>query len=121
MPPIAHTFEVPVAWQMSFTLTVQQRALRCRCGRYLRPLRWADTSNLTVQQRMQRCACGRLLAWSYRDLGTDQTSVADPVCCRCFQPSDTCRCAPTGDPAEGCHALDLEQVRKPDADDPDCE
>jgi hypothetical protein len=35
--------------------------------------------SLTVQQQAQRCRCGRLLAWSYRSLGTDQTRYADPV------------------------------------------
>jgi hypothetical protein len=76
---------------------------------------------LTVQQQAQRCTCGRLLAWAYRDLGTDRPSFADPVCCRCFQQPGSCGCPPATDPAEGCHALDLEQVHEPDATDPECE
>jgi hypothetical protein len=77
--------------------------------------------SLTVQQRAQRCRCARLLAWSHRFIGIQQACFADPVCCRCFQPSEACPCAPTSEAAEGSHGLDLEHVREPEADDPDCE
>jgi hypothetical protein len=32
-----------------------------------------------------------------------------------------CTCEPTSDPAEGCHAVDLEQVAKPAGEDLDGE
>jgi hypothetical protein len=77
--------------------------------------------SLTVQQRAQRCRRGRLLAWSYRSVGTERACLADPVCCRCFRASQVCPCAPATAAEEGCHGLDLEHVHEPAADDPDCE
>jgi hypothetical protein len=71
---------------MRFTLTVQQRALRCRCGRYL--------------------------AWS-----TSQHAAY----CRCMRPAEDCACAPTSDPAEGCHRVDFDQIAAPEGQDRECE
>jgi len=72
--------------------------------------------SLTVQQRAQRCRCGRLLAPSHRSIGTQQACIAYAVCC--YRPSNACPCEPTK-AAEGCHGLDLEYVHEPEADDPD--
>jgi hypothetical protein len=77
--------------------------------------------SLTVQQRAQRCRCGRLLAWAYRAVGTQWACLADPICCRCFRPSHRCPCEATSDVAEGCHGLDLAHVHEPEDDNPDCE
>jgi len=34
-----------------------------------------------------------------------------------MQPPDACPCAPTEDPAEGCHRVDLQQVAEPEGED----
>jgi hypothetical protein len=71
--------------------------------------------SLTVQQRAQRCRCGRLLAWSRQWLGTDQACYADPLWCRCCRPPNACPCAATSESAEGYHRLDLEHVHESQA------
>jgi hypothetical protein len=38
-----------------------------------------------------------------------------------MQPSEACACAPTEDPAEGCHRLDFERITEPEVQDPECE
>ncbi len=67
---------------------------------------------LTLQQRERLCECGRRLAWS---------TLEHAMYCRCMRPPADCRCPATTNPAEGCLALDLERIREPDGDDPDCE
>jgi hypothetical protein len=67
---------------------------------------------LTVQQRAQRCRCGRYLAWSTAEHAT---------CFGCMRPSEAWPCAPTEDPVEGDHSLDLQQVAEPEGEDPACE
>jgi hypothetical protein len=67
---------------------------------------------LTVQQRAQRCRCGRYLAW---------WTIEHSVCCGCMHVPEDCMCAPTDNPAEGCHGIDFERVAEPDGGDPGCE
>jgi hypothetical protein len=43
------------------------------------------------------------------------------MCCGCMEPSEACACAPTEDPAEGCHGVDLESVAEPVGEDLECE
>ena len=67
---------------------------------------------LTVQQRAQRCRCGRYLAW---------WTTQHAACCGCMRPSEACPCAPTEDPAEGCHGIDFERIAEPEGQDSECE
>jgi hypothetical protein len=67
---------------------------------------------LTVQQRLLRCRCGRYLAW---------WTTEHAMCCGCMKPSERCRCRPTADPREGCHAIDLEHIAEPEGEDLECE
>jgi hypothetical protein len=34
---------------------------------------------------------------------------------------EDCTCAPTDNPAKGCHAVDFERVAEPEGEDPACE
>jgi hypothetical protein len=82
-------------------------------------LRWADASSdrSAADGAMPLQALPRMLL----GVGPVMVCYDDPVCCRCFRPLGRCPCAPGREPAPGCFAVDLEHVREPDGEDPECE
>ncbi len=69
--------------------------------------------SLTAQQRRRLCTCGsRQLAWR---------PAMETRCCHCLRLPNDCQCPATSDPAEGCLALDLANVREREGDDPGSE